>query len=123
MTAGQQVPGQSGHDTALPYRDDIVAGSAIDVDRWDWWSHTNAGIAHYYTKGPCPACHADTQDHLADVEPPIEGLGPPTPSPDSALRGDSIEMPVRCRCGTDHGQAGAGGCGRRWSIIGPRIPR
>jgi hypothetical protein len=123
MTAGQQVPGQSGHDTALHYRDEIIAGRAVEVERWDWYSHTDAGIVHYYAKGPCPACHTDTQDHLADVEPPIEGLGPPAPSPDTTLPADSIEMPVRCRCGTDHGQAGAGGCGRRWSIIGPRIPR
>lgn len=120
MTGVQHAASQPAHDAALPYRDEVVAGGAIDLDHWDWWVHTDAGTVHYYAKGPCPACRADTQDHLADVESPIEGLGPDVPPSPPPPRSDRIEMPVRCRCGTDHGQAGTGGCGRRWMIIGPR---
>lgn len=122
MTPQQQAPPPPDHDLTLPYHNEIVPGSALNLDRWQWWSHTDAGIVYYYAKGPCPACHADTQDRRADVLEPIEGLGrfrrgrdtPPVPT-------ETVDMPVRCRCGSDHGQPDAGGCGRRWLlIIGPR---
>lgn len=128
MTTQQRPPPQPDHDLGLPYQDEILPGSAIDPDRWDWWSHTHGGIVHYYAKGPCPACRANTQDHLTDHPAPIEALCPPPrgrplPLPSSPLGRviKTVEMPVRCRCGSDHGQPGAGGCGRRWSLIGPRV--
>lgn len=121
MTSQRPAPEPPGHDPTLPYQDEIVAGSAIDLDRWDWWWHTDRQIVHYYAKGPCPACQADTQDHYADVDglfgAPIEGQGPDT-APASPT--DSVEMPLRCHCGSDHGHPGADGCGRRWSLLGPR---
>ncbi len=92
----------------------------IDLDRWQWWYHIDGGIVHYYAKGPCPACRADTQDHLTDVFLPIEGLGRLKDRSIPPARSDTVEMPVRCRCGSDHGQLSAGGCGRRWSLIEPR---
>jgi hypothetical protein len=114
-------PHQPGHDTTVPYQDDIIPGDLIDVQHWDWWSETDGDIVHYYTKGPFPTCKADTQGHLAEMPAPIGGLGrtgtrhgkPP------AHRTDAVEIPLRCLCGADHGHPGAGSCGRRWSLIGP----
>jgi hypothetical protein len=121
MTDAQQPPAQAGHDPAMPYQDEVVPGSMIDIERWDWWSHTDAGIVHYYTKGPCPACRAETQGHFPDIPAPIEGQdrGQAPPAPAQPARHE-VEIPLRCLCGTDHGHPGAAGCGRQWSIIGPR---
>ena len=122
-TPQQRPPPQPDHDLGLPYQDEILPGSAIDPARWDWWSHTHGGIVHYYAKGPCPACRANTQDHFADLLAPIEGLGIPSrvtrarrpargretlrPAPPAGVP-ETVEMPVRCCCGSDHGQPGEG---------------
>lgn len=118
MSAGPGPAEPAGHDTALPYSDELVPGDAIDVSRWDWWSHTDAGIVHYYAAGPCPACRGHTQDHRTDLSPPVEGLGPDATPPSGPS--DTIEMLLQCHCGSAHGQPDARGCGRRWSLIGAR---
>jgi hypothetical protein len=121
MTTPQPAAPQPDHDLTLPYQKETLPGSAIDLDRWQCWSHTDAQIVHYYAKGPCPACRADTQNHLADVPHPIEEQGrsrdrdtPPAVTP-------TVEIPVQCCCGSNHGQPGASGCGRGWTLIVPRV--
>jgi hypothetical protein len=117
MNEGLAEAGQAEHNTMLPYSDEIVSADAVDVSRWEWWSHVDGGIVHFYAKGPCPACRGDTQDHLAYVNPPVEALGPRrAPCPDPS---ETVEMLLRCHCGSAHGHVDAYGCGRRWTLIGP----
>jgi hypothetical protein len=122
VTAQWPASAPPAHDPDVPYRDEIAPAGAVDIACWDWWSHAAAATVHYYAKGPCPACQATTQGHYAVADAPIEGLGRSTDAAETGPAGpeELIEVPVRCHCGSDHGQPGAGGCGRRWSISGPR---
>lgn len=109
---------ESGHDTAVAFANTVVTGEAIDIAAWDCQVHHDGDIASYYARGPCPACHADTQGHIDDAALPIESLGPEAWP--RGMPSESVEIPVRCTCGHDHGRQGATGCGRRWSILCPR---
>lgn len=108
------------HDEALGYRDEVVPPDAVDLAGWECFTSREHTTTHYYAKGPCPRCRATCQGHLPDASAPIEALGPghdalpPGPPP------ESVEIPVSCTCGFDHGRNDATGCGRRWSIICPR---
>jgi uncharacterized phage protein gp47/JayE len=107
------------HNTALLYADTVVPGASIDANCWESWSYTDASITHYYAKGPCPACAAQVQGHATDTQNPVEGQGPDKDAsamPEKPL-GDTIEIPVQCHCGFEHGKQDATGCGRSWSLI------
>jgi hypothetical protein len=107
-----------GHDQSLPYADLVAPGTSIDLDAWECWAVATGGVVHYYAKGPCPACGAASQGHVADATAPVESLGEAAEPP--ALATGPVEVPVRCTCGATHGRDGATSCGRRWSIICPR---
>ena len=114
-TASQQ------HDLSVPYADVVVPGADIDVTRWKSWSYPDADASRedYYAKGPCPACFAETQGHAADIQEPVEsqGRGQRDAASGKAAPDDTIEIPVRCQCGSGHGKQDATGCGRAWSVI------
>lgn len=117
----RQPPDEAGHDASIPYRDEVVPGSTIDVGHWEWWSYTDAEAVDYYAKGPCPACHAAAQGRYVDIAEPIEGQGRRGKKPVASEKiAPEVEIALRCQCGTDHGHPGADGCGRRWSIVVPR---
>lgn len=118
MTNAQTMAPQQ-HDTSVPYADEVVPGSGIDISRWESWSYTDAGREDYYAKGPCPACFAEAQGHAADVRKPLEeqGRGRRDAASGKAAPDDTIEIPVRCQCGSGHGKQDATGCGRAWSVI------
>jgi hypothetical protein len=113
------------HRPEVPFEDTVVVGEAIDVAEWDWWSVVDGGVTHYYVKGPCPGCRATVQGHAADVPKPVEAQGrrdQEQPVDGTEGRSDTIDVPVSCTCGDDHGHSGAVGCGRRWALTGPRRP-
>lgn len=107
------------HDTSVAFADEIVVDGRLDVTVWEWWSHTDGGIVHYYASGPCPACFATAQGHVELVAQPVDRQGAGPAEDGSAGRPETVEVPVGCRCGTGHGEDGAKGCGRRWTIVGP----
>jgi hypothetical protein len=117
--ANAHTPAPQQHDPSVPYADEVVPGSGIDIARWKSWSYTDADREDYYAKGPCPACLAEAQGHAADVREPVEGQGPSQRDAASGKTapGDTIEIPVRCQCGFGHGKQDATGCGRAWSVI------
>ena len=80
----------------MPYRDEIAPAGAVDIARWDWWSHAAAATVHYYAKGPCPACQATAQGRYAVFDAPIEGLGRSTDAAETAPAGpeELIELPM-----------------------------
>ena len=106
------------HDLSVPYADEVVPGASIDVKRWESWSHTGAGREDFYAKGPCPACFAQAQGHAADVWEPVEAQGgvQRDTASEKNVPGDTIEIAVRCQCGSEHGKQGATSCGRAWSV-------
>ena len=87
-------------------------------DTWQWWSETDDETRAFYAKGPCVACGGEVQGRVTDELQPIEGQGGEEKVREITLR--TIDLPVACRCGYHHGHDGAQGCGRRWSIRGPR---
>jgi hypothetical protein len=113
--AGSSTP----HDTAVPFTDEVIADGRLDPNKWDWWSSQDGGVTHYYAEGPCPACHANAQGHVALVPQPVDKQGPGDATTTLPTAATTVEVPVACRCGTPHGQDGAKGCGRRWTIVGP----
>jgi hypothetical protein len=118
MNAGT---GTDGHDRQVGFLDEVVPAERIDTSRWRWWSHAEGGLEHYYAQGPCPACGAPRQQgHAVDATAPLEGQGARTGSRSTEDRPDTIEVAVECWCGEGHGREGATGCGRRWTIVGPR---
>jgi hypothetical protein len=108
-----------GHDLNVFYAEEVVPGPDIDVTRWQSWSYTDAGLEHYYVKGPCPACFAESQGHAADIPEPLEGQGTDVQDADSEklARSAQIEVPVQCQCGFGHGKQDATSCGRSWSLV------
>jgi hypothetical protein len=118
MNAGT---GPDCHDHQVGFLDDVVPGDRIDIAQWKWWSHAEGGLEHYYARGPCPGCGAPGQQgHTVDTPAPLEGQGGGAETRRIGETTDAIEVPVQCWCGDNHGREGATGCGRRWSIIGPR---
>jgi len=109
------------HDLNVPFAKEIVTGQTIDLDAWECWTITDQDATRYYARGPCPACGARAQGSIEDAPKPIESLGArerkTEPEPPST---EPISVPVSCRCGSPHGQAGQTSCGRRWVILAPR---
>jgi len=102
----------------VPYADEVVTLSSIEIACWESWSYPDADREDYYAKGPCPACFAEAQGHAADISKPLEGQGPgQRDTGETAAPSASIEIPVRCQCGFGHGKQDATGCGRAWSVI------
>ena len=110
------------HDLSVAYENRAVPGAEIDITQWSWDLKTTGGIVSYVATGPCPACHARCEGWGEDASNPIERnvRGPDTP--DRTAIGDRFEVAVTCQCGTSHGRDGATGCGRRWTITGPKTP-
>lgn len=108
------------HDQTVPYADVVAPGASVKLDAWECWIHHEGTTAHYYAKGPCPSCGAQSQGH-APVPGPIEAEGRPIEAEGRPERAPPpsgpVEIPLRCTCGSTHGRDGANGCGRRWSII------
>ena len=109
-----------GHDLSVVYENRAVPGAEIDLQQWTWANRTTGRIVSYVATGPCPACHGRCEGWGDDASNPIEKKfrGPDTPDP-TPSRG-RFEVAVTCRCGASHGRDGATGCGRRWTIIGPK---
>jgi hypothetical protein len=109
------------HDPNVPFAEEIVTGQTINLGSWECWTVKDQDVTRYYARGPCPACGAHTQGSIDDAPKPIESLGvrerEPEPEPPSTA---PISIPVSCRCGSPHGQAGQTSCGRRWVILAPR---
>ena len=110
------------HDLGVAYENRAVPGDEIDIGSWSWRVDASNVATSYVALGPCPACHATCEGWAEDVTNPIErgknGGGDPGP-----VREDAIEVAVSCRCGSSHGRDGAKGCGRRWTIVGPKQTR
>lgn len=79
------------------------------------WSYRVAG-SYYTVKGPCPRCGAEGQTGtVTDVGP---WLLPPDADVDARqdvpfdhpLPNTDVDVPVRCSCGSTHGE-GRSGCG------------
>lgn len=103
------------HDTSVSYAYEIVPAASIDITGWESWSYDDADGEHYFAKGPCPACFAAAQGHVADKG-PFEEQGS-NKGPGKVAPSVEIEIPVRCQCGFGHGRPDAMGCGRAWSVV------
>ena len=98
------------HDVTVPFEVRVVPGSEIDLAGWSWDSVPMGGLVRYRASGPCPACHADCSGERSDGPNPLE----------RELVDSVFEVVVRCACGSSHGRDGATGCGRVWTVIGPK---
>jgi hypothetical protein len=107
------------HDRAVPFDDVVLTGDLVDTSTWECWTHRDEDVTHYYARGRCPACGARSQGHIDNASQPIESQGPAPPQPPRPTPAEPVEIPVRCRCGHDHGRPGQTSCGRRWSIHCP----
>ncbi|MEI2775264.1 MAG: hypothetical protein V9G19_04690 [Tetrasphaera sp.] len=105
------------HDIKVTYEEEVVDLPDDLAVKWDSWRVTEGPVVDYYAKGPCPGCGADAQGVGKDRLAPIERQGNPALVPEKAARKSAIEVAVSCRCGYAHGQDGATGCGRRWSVL------
>jgi hypothetical protein len=106
------------HDTAVPFAEEIISADRLDLDRWEWWSSEDGGVKHYYASGPCPVCGATTQGHLALIREPADQQGTGEAAVGTVEVPETVEVPVMCLCGANHGHEGAKGCGRHWSLLG-----
>lgn len=102
-------------------RPHLLARRAVDHERWRFRQDGPV----FYGTGPCPQCHAPDQHGSTTVRVTLQERFPDgalieawaAPRPD--LQGPDDAHPdivVDCECGSEHGVAGATGCGAVWVV-------
>lgn len=107
------------HDLTVVFADEVASGDQVHVAEWVWWSQSSGTVTSYFAKGPCPGCSARVQGRGDDIAHPVEGQGATVVERPAGV--ETFDVAVVCRCGASHGKDGATGCGRRWSIRGPKV--
>lgn len=99
------------HKPNLPWAYEIVPAEDIDLDDWRCRTVIEGEVVATYASGPCPRCGAPTEGFGlgGSVEPLRKAI-------DGTPQAMVFQVPVTCRCHTNHGKEGADGCGRQWVI-------